>query len=78
MIVALVLRVDRGVSMTASPMPFDEIQPDGSVVTLILNGDEHQHEQSDLNGALNNQICGPQSGTKFWGASFVSLHRSFA
>jgi hypothetical protein len=57
MILALVFRVDPGVSMTASPLPFDEIQPDGSVVTLVLNGDETWHEQSDLNGALTNTIC---------------------
>jgi hypothetical protein len=49
-IVALALRIEHGVSMTASPLPFDEIQPDGSVVTLLLHGDEYSHESSDLQG----------------------------
>jgi hypothetical protein len=65
MILALVFRVNPGVSMTASPIPFDEIQPDGSVVTLVLNGDENWHEQSDLNGAFNNAIYDPKSRTLF-------------
>jgi hypothetical protein len=50
MIIALALRVEHGVSMTASPLPFDEIQPDGSVVTLLIHGDEYLHETSDLQG----------------------------
>jgi hypothetical protein len=50
MVVALALRVEHVVSVTASPVPFDDIQPDGSVVTLVLHGDEFSHETSDLQG----------------------------
>jgi hypothetical protein len=50
-------------AMTASPFPFDEIQPDGSVVTLLLHGDEHGHEMTDLQGKFLNWwlllvVCG--------------------
>jgi hypothetical protein len=69
MIVALALKVEHGVSMTASPFPFDEIQPDGSVVTLLLHGDEYSHDASDLQGAFrdsqrtNNCPSSPQTGS---------------
>jgi hypothetical protein len=49
---SLLLRIDHGHSMTACPMPFDEIQPDGSRVTLLLKGDEYFHIRTDLQGTL--------------------------
>lgn len=61
MIVALVFQVERVGAMTASPIPYDEIQPDGSVVTLVLKGDENGHEASDLKGEfINSQYIGRQ------------------
>jgi hypothetical protein len=53
MIVTLASRVEHGVSMTASPWPFDEVQPDGSVVTLLLNGNEFSNETLDLKGKFH-------------------------
>jgi hypothetical protein len=49
---SLLLRIDHGHSMTACLMPFDEIQPDGSRVTLLLKGDEYFHIRTDLQGTL--------------------------
>jgi hypothetical protein len=43
-------------AMTASPIPYDEIQPDGSLVTLVLKGDENGHDASDLKGELTKSL----------------------
>jgi hypothetical protein len=56
MIVALSFRVERVGAMTASPIPYDDIQPDGSVVSLVLKGDENGHEASDLKGEFTKKL----------------------
>ena len=38
------------VAMSASPIPFDVQLPDGSTITLVLDGDEFEHYERDLNG----------------------------
>jgi hypothetical protein len=36
--------------MSASPIPYDVSLPDGSTITLVLQGDEFEHYERDLNG----------------------------
>jgi hypothetical protein len=50
LMLSLLSRIDHVRSMTACPMPYDEIQPDGSRVTLLLKGDEYFHIRTDLQG----------------------------
>jgi hypothetical protein len=34
----------------AAPFPFDETQPDGSVISLRMSGDAHYHVLEDVDG----------------------------
>ena len=37
-------------AVTASPHPVEELQPDGSVIELRMQGDEHAHWAEDADG----------------------------
>jgi hypothetical protein len=55
----VVLLADTAASIPASPFPYDALQPDGTIVTLMLNGDEFSNYESDLKGKLGGgRFCG--------------------
>jgi hypothetical protein len=53
LLLLLLLQMDPIESMMASPIPFEETQPDGTPILLRLVGDEFDHHEVDLDGKIH-------------------------